>query len=147
MAEMTVQSLSIKLQYINRNYLYTMPDWLKIMFTVTSTVIAIIVIAVIIYGKKSGNCLLGKYLQNNRKKTDLNAFELRKINKPHGISTSHPLTCRSTANSCHALAQIQLPQLPNTFHDQPDSPLLQHSSKGNTNVRNVQSLKLRSPLK
>ena len=62
MAEVTVHSLSTKLQNINRNYAYTMPDWLKIMLTVTSTVMTIIVIAVINYAKKSGNCLLRKHL-------------------------------------------------------------------------------------
>ena len=55
MAEVTVQSLSIKLQDINRNYPYTMPDWLKIMHTVSSIVIAIVIIAVLMYARKSGN--------------------------------------------------------------------------------------------
>ena len=102
MVEVTVQSLSTKLQDINRNYPYTMPDWLKIMLTVTYTVIAITIIAVIIYVKKSANCLPRKHLQNNskKKKTNLNEFELREINRSHSISTSCPLTCRSTANSC-----------------------------------------------
>ena len=54
----------------------------KIMLTVTSPVIAIIVIAVLFYAKKSGNYLLRKHLQNNRKnkETDLKEFELREIN-------------------------------------------------------------------
>ena len=84
MAKVTVHTLSNKLQEINRNYPYTMPDWLKIMLTITSTIIAIIVIVVLIYVKKSGNCLHRKHLQNNRrsKKTDLNEFELREINNP-----------------------------------------------------------------
>ena len=113
-----------------------MPDWLKIMLTITSIVIAIIIVLVLIYTKKSGNCLLRKHIWNNRKnkKTDFSEFGLREINKPHDISISHPLTHRSTANSCHSLAQRQLPQLPNTSHDQPDSPLLCHSSKGNTSI-------------
>ena len=52
------------------------------MLTVTATVKAIIVVTVIIYVKKSGNCLLGKHLLNNRKnkKTDFNDFELKQIN-------------------------------------------------------------------
>ena len=62
MAEVTVHSMSTKLQDIDRSYPYTMPDWLKIMLTVTSTVIAIIVIAVTIYVKKSGKCVFGKHL-------------------------------------------------------------------------------------
>ena len=112
MAEVTVQSLSTKLQDSNRNYPYTMPDWLQIMLTVTSTMMAIIVVVVLVNAKKAGNCLLGKHLQNNRKnkKTNLNEFELREMNKSHSISTSHPLTHRSTANSCHSLAQRQLTQ-------------------------------------
>ena len=95
------------------------------MLTITSTTIAIIFIVVLIYAKQSGNCLHRKYLQNNRqvKKTDLNEFELREINKPHSISTSHPLTHTLTVNSCHSLAQMQLPQLPNTIQEQPDSLL------------------------
>ena len=88
---------SIKLQEINRKYLYSMPDWLQIMLSITSPITAIIV--VVIYAKKSSNCLCGKHPQNNgkNKKSNLNEFELKEINKPHSISTSHPLTCRSTA--------------------------------------------------
>ena len=70
MAELTAQSFSTKPQEINRNYPYIMPDWLKIMLTVTSTVIAIIFIAVIIYIKKSGNCLLGKHLKKQKEQED-----------------------------------------------------------------------------
>ena len=47
---------------------------------------------------------------------------MTEINKSNGISTSHPLTGRSIANSCHLLAQRQLPQLPDTSHDQQGSP-------------------------
>ena len=92
------------------------------MLTVTSTIIAIIVVVVLIYPKKSGNCFHGKHLQNNRKnkKTDLNEFELIEINKLSSISISHPLTHRLTVNSCHSLAQRQLPQLHNTIQDQPN---------------------------
>ena len=95
MAEVTVHTLNTKLQKINRNYSNNMPDWLKIILTITSTIIAVIVIVVLIYAMKSDNYLHGKYLQNSRKnkKTDLNEFELREVNKPHSILTSHPLTC------------------------------------------------------
>ena len=141
MMEVTAESLSTKLQEINRNYPYVMPDWLKIMLTVTSTVIATIVIAVIIYIKKSSNCLLGKHLWNNRKnkKTNFNESELREIKRSKSILTPHPLTHRSTANSCYSLAQRKIPQLPNTSHNQPDFPLEQHSS----NVWNIQPLQIK----
>ena len=110
---------------------------------------AIIVIVVLIYAKKSGNCLCRKHLQDIRKnkKTDLNEFQLREINKPHSISTSHPSTHRLTADSCHSLAQRQLPQLPNAIWDQPDSPFLHHSPKDNTDVCNAHPLKVKESLK
>ena len=118
-----------------------MPDWLKIMLTITSTIIAIIVVVVEIYAKKSGNCLCRKCLQNNRRNntTNLDEFKLKEISKPHGISTSHPLMCRLTVNSCHSLAQRQLPQLPNAIWDQPDSPLLHED---NADVHNICPLKV-----
>ena len=49
MPEVIVHTLTTKLQEINRNYPYTMPDCLKIMLTITSTKIAIIVTVVLIY--------------------------------------------------------------------------------------------------
>ena len=145
MEEVTLHTLSTKLQEMNRNYPYTVPDWLTIMLTITSTIITIIVIVLSIYTKKSGNCLHGKHLWNNRKnkKTNLNEFELREINKSHSISTSHPLTHRLTANSCHSLAKRQLPILPNTIQDQPDSPLLHHSPKDSADVCNTHPLRVR----
>ena len=126
-----------------------MPDWLKIMFMITSTVIAIIVAVVLIYANKSSNCLLRKHLWNNRKnsKIDLTEFELRAINKPQGIPTSHPLTHRSTANSCHSLAQRQSSQLPTTSCDQSGSPFLYCSSKGKTDVHNEHLLKVKESSK
>ena len=66
MAEVTDHALSTKFQEINRNYPCTMPDWLKIMLTITSTIIAITVIVVLINATKFGNYLLRKHLQNNR---------------------------------------------------------------------------------
>ena len=85
MGEVTVQSLSTKFQVINKDYPYTVPDWLKITLTITSTIIAIMVVVVLIYAKKSSNCLSGKHLWNNKKNknTDLNEYELREINKVH----------------------------------------------------------------
>ena len=69
MEEVTVHTLSNKLQDININYPYTMPDWLKIMLTITSTIIAIIVIVVVIYAKMPGNCLCGETPTEQQKET------------------------------------------------------------------------------
>ena len=79
--------------------------------------------------------------QQKEQEHRLNEFQLRKMNKSHSISTSHPLTCRSTANSCHSLAIKKLPQLPNTSHDQPDSATLHCCSKSNIDIHNVHPLK------
>ena len=145
MAEVTVHTLSTKLQEINSNYPDAMLDWLKIVLTITFAIKAIIVIVVLFYAKKSGKCLYRKHIWNKRKnkKTDLNEFELREINKPHSISTSHPLISRLTGNSCHSLAQRQLSLLQNTIHDQPDSPLLHHSPKDSVDVHNVHPLRVK----
>ena len=85
--------------------------------------------------RKIGNCLCRKHLQNNRKNKNINLDEFRlKKSKPHSISTSPPLTCRLIVNSCHSLAQRQLPQLPNATQDDPELPLLHCSPKDNADV-------------
>ena len=83
------------------------------------------------------------YRTKKNKKTNLNEFKLRDINKPYSISMSHPLTCRLTVNSHHSLALRQLPQLPNTIQDQPDSPLLHHSPKDSADVQKTHPLRVR----
>ena len=112
------------------------------MLTITSTVIAIIVVVIVIYAKKSGNYLCRKHLQNNKKKKNINLdeFQLKEMGKPHGISTSHPLTCKLTGKGCHSLVQIQLPQLSNAIQDHPDSPLLHCSPKDNVDVHKANPL-------
>ena len=40
-------------------------------------------------------------------------------------------------NSCHSLAQTQLPQLLDAIHDHPDSPLLYSSPKGSAHVHST----------
>ena len=42
LAEVTVQSLSAKLQDMIRSYPYTMPDWLKIIITTISSVMLLL---------------------------------------------------------------------------------------------------------
>ena len=70
--EVPVHTLSNKLQEINRNYTYTMPDWLKIMLTITSTIIDTFVVVGVIYAKKSGNCLGGNtYRTTERARTPI----------------------------------------------------------------------------
>ena len=67
MKDVMIHSLKPKLRKINNNYPWSMLDWLKIMLTITSTIIGIVFIAIMIYLRMSGKCVLsGKHL-NNRK--------------------------------------------------------------------------------
>ena len=74
-------------------------------------------------------------------------MKLKEINKPHGISTSHPVMCRLTVNSCHSLAQRQLLQLPNAIQDQPDSSLLHSSPIDSADVHKTCPLKVKDSQK
>ena len=68
MQEVTIHSLNSKLREINRNYPWSMPDWLKVLLTITSTIKGIVYIVVRIYLRRTGNCmLLGKHLNKRRK--------------------------------------------------------------------------------
>ena len=58
MQEVTIHSLDIKYIEINRNYSWLMPDWLKIVLMVTSTIIGIVFVVVIIYLRRTGTCML-----------------------------------------------------------------------------------------
>ena len=42
MKEVMIHSLNTKLRTINRNYSWSMPDWLKIVLMITSTIIGIV---------------------------------------------------------------------------------------------------------
>ena len=46
-------------------------------------------------------------------------------------------------NSCHSLAQRQLPQLPNTIQDQPGYSLLHSSPKDSVDAHNIHPLKVK----
>ena len=56
--EVTMHSPNTKLREINRNYPWSMPDWLKIVLMITSTIIGIVFIVVMIYLRRTGNCIL-----------------------------------------------------------------------------------------
>ena len=68
MKEGTIHSLNINLRKINRNYPWSMPDWLKIVLMITSTIIGIVFVVVMIYLSRTGNFMLsGKHLNKRRK--------------------------------------------------------------------------------
>ena len=51
---------------------------------------------------------------------------MKELNCPQKSSVSGPLSSTSTNNSLKSVAQRELPQLPNTSQNLPDSPLLQY---------------------
>ena len=57
MQEVTIHSLNTKLREMNRNYPWSVPDWLKIVLMITFTIIGIVFIIVMIYLKRTGNCI------------------------------------------------------------------------------------------
>ena len=67
MKEVTIYSLNAKLRKINKNYPWSMPDWFKIILTITSTIIGIVFIVIMIYLRRSGNCVLFRKHLSKRK--------------------------------------------------------------------------------
>ena len=133
MQEVTIHCLNTKLREINRNYPWSMPDWLKIVLTITSTIIGIVFIVVMIYLRRTGNCMLSeKHLNKRRKSKSVSqhahnkGIELEKLNYPQKCTMLRPLSSTSTNNSLKSVAQRELPQLPNTSQNLPDSSLLQY---------------------
>ena len=49
MKQVMIHFLNTKLRKINRNYPWSMPDWLKIILMITSTIIDIVFIVIMIY--------------------------------------------------------------------------------------------------
>ena len=66
--DVTMHLLNAKLRKINKNYPRSMPDWLKIILMITTTIISIVFVVIMIYLRRSGICLLlGKHLNKRRK--------------------------------------------------------------------------------
>ena len=130
MQEVTIPSLNTKLREINRNYPWSMPDWLKIVLTITASIIGIVFMVVMIYLRRTGNCmLLEKHLNKRRKSNSLphnKGIELKELNCPQKSTMLRPLPSTSTNNSLKSMAQRELPQLPNTSQNLPDSSSLQY---------------------
>ena len=106
-----------------------MPDWLKIVLMVTSTIMGIVFIIVMIYLRRTGNCvLLGKHLNKRRKSKSISkpshhkGIELKELDCPQKSTMLRPLSSTSTINSLKSVAQRELPQLPNTSQNLLDSP-------------------------
>ena len=128
MQEVTIYSLNTKHREINRNYPWLMPDWLKKVLTIMSTFIGTVFVIVIIYLRRTSNCILsGKHLNKKRKSKSINkGIELKELNCSQKPTMLGPLSSTSTNNSLRSVAQSKLPQLPNTSQNLSDSSLLQY---------------------
>ena len=132
MKDVTIHSLNAKLRKINKNYPWSMPDWLKIILTITSSIIGIVFIVIMLYLRRSGNCvLLGKHLNKRKKPKSVSqdshdkGIVMKELKHPPNSAPSRPLSITSTITSLKSMAQRELPQLLNTSENLPDSPLLQ----------------------
>ena len=109
-----------------------MPDWLKILLTITSTIIGIVFVVVTIYIRRTANCMLsGKHLNKKKKFKSISqlphnkGIELNELKCSQKPTMLRSLSSTSTNNSMKSVAQKELPQLPNTYQNLTDSPLLQ----------------------
>ena len=143
MEEVTLHSLNIKLREINRNYPWLMPDLLKIVLTITSTIIAIVFVVIVVYLRRTGNCMLsGKHLNKKRKsKTSSQiphnkGIELKELNCSQKPSALRPLSCTSTNNSLKSVTQRELPNYqihPRTSQTHPYSNIMEPKTKKGIN--------------
>ena len=68
MKEVTIHSLNTKLRKINRNYPWSMLDWIQIVLMITSTLIGKVFVVSMIYLRRTGNCMIsGMHLHKKRK--------------------------------------------------------------------------------
>ena len=120
----------LKLTKIKKNYPWWMSDWLKIILTITSTVIGIVFIVIMIYLRRPGNCVLsGKHLYKRRKSKSISQHscdkgiamkELKHSSWYHNVRTSYLASLPSPA--WNPGLKRELPQLPNAFQNLPESP-------------------------
>ena len=110
-----------------------MPDWLKIILMIASTIIDIVFIVIMIYLRGSGNCMiLGKHLNKRRNSKSTSQYShakgiaMKELNCSPNSAMSRPLSSTSTTNCLTSAVQRELPQLPYTSQNLPDSPLLQY---------------------
>ena len=106
-----------------------MPDWLKIILRITSTIIGIVFVVIMIYLRRTGYYMIsGKHLNKMRKSKPISqhshnkGIALKELNCPQKSTVSRPLSSTSNNNSLKAVAQRELPQLLNTSQNLPDSP-------------------------
>ena len=116
MQEVTIYSLNTKLRENNKKN--------------SSNIIGIAFVVVMIYLRRTGNCMLsGKHLNKRRKSKSIRqlthnkGIKLKGLNYPQKSAMSRPLSSISTNNSLKSMAQRELPQLPNTSQNHPETTL------------------------
>ena len=132
MKDVMMHSLNAKLRKINKNYPWSMPNWLNIILMIASTIIGIVLIVIMIYHTRSGNCMLfGKHLNKRRTSKSISqhshdkGIAMKELKHSPNTAMSRPLSSTCTITSLKSMAQRELPQLPNASLNLPDSLLLQ----------------------
>ena len=120
MKDVIIHSLSAKLRKKKKNH-WLMSDWLKIILTITSTIIGTVFIVIMIYLQRSGNSmLLGKHLNKRIKSKSISqhshhkGITMKELNCSPNSALTRPPSSTSTTLSQKSVAQRELPQLPNT---------------------------------
>ena len=110
-----------------------MPEWLKILLMITSTIIGIVFVVVVLYHKKTSNGKLSeKHLNKKEKSKSLGQYphiediELKEMNCSQKLTALRPMSHTSTNNSLKSMATDRVTQLLNPYQNLPDSPLLQY---------------------
>ena len=84
--------------------------------------------------------LSGKHLNKKTKSKSINkGIELKELTCSQKPTMLRPLSRTSTSNSLESVIQRELPQLPNTSQNLPDSPLLQYyQAQDKESINNLQ---------
>ena len=150
MKHVTIHSLNAKLRKINKTYPWSMPDWLKIILTITSTIIGTVFIVILIYLRRSGNCVLfGKHLKKKRKSKSISQHShdegivMKELKHSPDTVVSRLLSSTSTITSLKSMAQRELPQLPNVSQNLPHSNTLEPKIK--KNISDPQMVQIKNP--
>ena len=115
MKDIVIHFLISKLRKINKNYPWSIPDWLKMILMITSTIIGKVFIVIMIYLRKPGNCMLsGKHLNKGRKSKSISqhshdkGIAMKELNCSLSSAVSRPLASTSTTNCLNSVAQNRI---------------------------------------
>ena len=109
--------------------------------------IGVVFIVIMIYLRRSGNCMLSRKHLNKRRKSKFisqhshdKSIAMEELNCSPNSTVSRPLSSTSTMPSLKSMAQRELPQLPNTSQNLPYSNTTK--SKIEKSISNLQMVQI-----